>query len=156
VESHSISRHAHDLNMQTNLISRDIHQLNRTSTNATIANVKVARATSWTTQINVVVRSYKTTLTETSLTVIDDLDYHPTCPCPTVFRLRTSDFLIRANTANFRHRSFHRLLHIACINTRGSFSRSHQESSFVNLRSGKKNGRGELRRRHRNAMKATP
>jgi hypothetical protein len=60
VDSNSINRHAHDLNMKTNLISHDIHQLNRTSTNATVANVKAAEATTWTTQINVLVRLHYT------------------------------------------------------------------------------------------------
>jgi hypothetical protein len=39
--------------MRTNLVSHEIHELNRRSTGAAFANVKAAEKTSWTTMVNV-------------------------------------------------------------------------------------------------------
>jgi hypothetical protein len=55
LESKDLIRYAGELNMKSNLISHDIVKLNRTSTQASVANVKAAERTSLNTQINVMV-----------------------------------------------------------------------------------------------------
>ncbi|KAH7072767.1 hypothetical protein BKA63DRAFT_567359 [Paraphoma chrysanthemicola] len=53
LESNDLNHHAHELNLKRTLISHDIHELNRTSTEAALANMRAAEKTSSTTQVNV-------------------------------------------------------------------------------------------------------